>query len=65
MNKKNKKKRSKKRRKKRIDKKKELAKKLKKGARETIGPVPPTKKFKDKSKYDRKREKHIEDDASQ
>ncbi|MCK5599082.1 hypothetical protein KAI78_05625 [bacterium] len=64
MNKKNKKKRSKKRRKKKVDEKKKLSKKLKKGARETIGPVPPTKKFKDMSKYDRKKEKRIEENDS-
>ncbi len=51
-------KRAKKRRKKK-DKKKELSKKIKKGARETIGPIPPSKTFKDKTKYHRKKEKHV------
>ncbi len=55
-------KRKKKNKKKRINKKKELAKNIKKGAREVIGPVPPSKTFKDKKKYDRKKEKKATDE---
>ncbi|MCD6579173.1 hypothetical protein J7L48_06825 [bacterium] len=42
-----------------MNKKKELAKEIKKDAREIIGPVPPSKTFKDKKKYDRKKEKKV------